>query len=337
MSKFKILITCPPMIKQINNYNEYFEKYDLDFFCPEFEQTLTEEQLIQLLPQYDGWIIGDDPATQEVLKAGKIGLLKAVVKWGVGTDNVDFEACQQLSIPITNIPNVFGEEVSDVAIGYVLNLSRQLHEIHLGHLEKKWLKPCGQSLSNKKFCLVGFGDIGRCVARKLLAFKTQVWVSDPSFSKIDGHIKPSNNYPIKLDEEILDQLKNVEIASLEECLDQADYIVVCCALNHHTYYLIDETNIRKSQKGVKIINVSRGPVVKEDDIIKLLEEGFVSAIGFDVFETEPLPLDSLLRKYPQNIFGSHNGSNTIEAVNKTSLIAIQTIWEYLLPFRYNLA
>lgn len=336
MSRFKILITCPPMIKQISSYKEYFEKYDLDFCCPEFEQTLTEQQLLQLVPQYDGWIIGDDPATEQVLEAGKAGLLKATVKWGVGTDNVDFKACQQLSIPITNIPNVFGEEVSDVAIGYVLNLSRQLHQIHLGHLEKKWLKPCGQSLFNKKFCLVGFGDIGRCVARKLLAFKTKVWVSDPSFSKIDGQIKPSDNYPIKLDQEVLDELKNVEIASLDDCLDQADYIVVCCALNQHTHYLIDETNIRKCQKGVKIINVSRGPVVKEVDVIKLLEEGFISAIGFDVFETEPLPLGSLLREYPQNIFGSHNGSNTIEAVNKTSLIAIQTIWEYLLPFRYNL-
>ena len=85
----------------------------------------------------------------------------------------------------------------------------------------------------------------------------------------------------------------------------------------------------KTKKGVKIINVARGPVIKEDDVVVLLRQEFVSAVGFDVFEIEPLSLESKLRDFPQNFYGSHNGSNTIEAVDKTSIIAINKINEFL--------
>ena len=122
-----ILVTCPPMIKMIKNYDLLFKQHNFEYFCPEFTQVLSIEELIKLVPNYDGWIIGDDPATRAVFEAGVKGKLKAAIKWGVGVDNVDFEACKDLNIPITNIPNVFGEEVSDITIGILLNLTRKLH------------------------------------------------------------------------------------------------------------------------------------------------------------------------------------------------------------------
>ena len=184
----KILVTCPPMINMIENYKDLFEKYNLEFYCPKFTQVLTVEELINLVPKYDGWIIGDDPADRIVFEEGKKGKLKAAVKWGVGVDNVDFEACKELNIPITNVPNVFGEEVSDVAIGMLLNLTRKLHDINSETKKGNWYKPAGNSLTGKKVCLIGFGDIGRCTARKLLAFNLDVYVSDPGFEKVNGKI-----------------------------------------------------------------------------------------------------------------------------------------------------
>ena len=112
-------------------------------------------------------------------------------------------------------------------------------------------------------------------------------------------------------------------------IKESDFIIVTCALNKYTHHLINRENIMKAKRGVKIINVARGPIVKEDDVVELLKENFVSAIGFDVFPTEPLPKESKLRDFPQNFYGSHNGSNTIEAVDKTSIIAINKINEYL--------
>src|SRR3546814_3100765 len=84
------------------------------------------------LPIYDGWIIGDDTATRRVFEAGKAGKLKAAVKWGIGVDTVDFAACKDLGIPIINTPNMFGGEVADVSVGYVIGLARQLFVIDRG-------------------------------------------------------------------------------------------------------------------------------------------------------------------------------------------------------------
>jgi len=321
----KILITCPPMIKMIEKYVNIFQKYNLEYFCPKFTQVMKEEELMELLPNYDGWIIGDDPATKRVFEAGVKGKLRAAVKWGVGVDNVDFDACKKLNIPITNIPNVFGEEVSDVAIGILLNLTRRLHEIDLKTKKGEWYKPAGISLTGKKVCLIGFGDIGRCTARKLLAFKLNVYVSDPGFERRNNTIICKYNKNII----VPDDIHHVNITTLDNALSNADFIVVTCALNKHTYHLVKSENILKCNKGVKIINVARGPVVSENDVCDLLNKNFISSIGFDVFEVEPLPKNSKLRNYTQNFFGSHNGSNTIEGVDRTSEIAIKKIFEFL--------
>jgi len=322
---YKILVTCPPMIKQIKNYNNLFEKNNLEYFCPNFTQVMTEDELIDILPEYDGWIIGDDPATKKVFSAAVNGKLKAAVKWGVGVDNVDFNACKDLNIPITNVPNVFGEEVSDIAIGYLISLSRKIHVIDSETKKGNWIKPCGNSLTNKKVCLIGFGDIGRSTARKLLAFNLDVNVSDPGFEKVNGKILCKYNSDILIPKE----LNKVNITNLKDAVSNCDFIIVTCALNKFTHHLVNENVIRLANRGVRIINVARGPIVNEEDVIKLLEEGYIESVGFDVFEEEPLNLNSGLRNYPQNIFGSHNGSNTIEAVNRTSHIAIDNITKFL--------
>ena len=227
------------MINQINNYNEIFKKYNMEIFCPKFKQVLNEKQLLELVPKYDGWIIGDDEVTYKILENGIKGNLKALVKWGVGTDNIDFEACKKLNLPITNIPNAFGEEVSDIAIGYLLSLTRQIHNIDNGTKNGKWLKPCGESLSGKKVCLIGFGDIGRCTARKLLAFNLNVFVSDPGFEKVDNVINCKYNSDLKID----DKLKDVEISNLDMSLKNADYVIITCSLNKNTFQLINKEKI----------------------------------------------------------------------------------------------
>lgn len=330
---FKILLTCPPMITSIKKYNNLINSNNISIHIPEFIQCMKEEDLCKIIMNYDGWIIGDDPATQKVFEAGKTGKLKAAVKWGVGVDNVDFNACKKLNIPITNIPNVFGEEVSDVAIGMLLNLTRKLHLIDYETKKGNWIKPSGNSLSGKKVCLIGLGDIGRYTAKKLIAFNLNVYVSDPACSKVNGKIKYNyghgfNEYTPELSK-LLDSINDVEVTDLNTALENADFIIITCSLNKHTQHLINKDNILKSNKGVKIINVARGPIVKEEDVVELLETGYIESVGFDVFEIEPLPKDSKLRNFPQNIYGSHNSSNTIEAVDKVSMIAIEHILKFL--------
>ena len=321
----KILITCPPMIKQIKKFDEKFKEFGMKYFCPEFTQTLTENELLKIVPLYDGWIIGDDQATKKVFEKGVLGKLKAVVKWGVGVDNVDINACEELGLSFTNIPKVFGEEVSDVAIGYMICLARKLHCIDRCVKNGEWIKPCGISLYNKKVCQIGFGDIGKCLSRKLMSFNMQIYVSDPEFFQNEN-----NEIISKYDNRKLDDIfKNIKLTNLNEAVFNADFIIIVCALNKSTYHLVNKDLIIRANKGVKIINVARGPIVVEKDVIELLENKYIDSIAFDVFEDEPLKYTNKLIEFPQNMFGSHNASNTIEGVEKTSLLAINYINKFL--------
>ncbi len=321
----KILITCPPMIKRIDFYKTILDKYNMDYDIPEFTQTMSEPELIRIVGNYDGWIIGDDPATRKVLTAGKNGKLKSAVKWGVGVDNVDFNACKDLNIKIDNIPAVFGEEVSDIAIGYLICLSRDIHNINSEVRRGIWYKPSGVSLCNKKICLVGFGDIGRTTARKLLAFNMDVYVSDPGFEKINNKLVCKYNNNLHID----DVLNKIKLCLLNDALYNADFIIVTCQLNSSTLNLLNKNNLITTKRGVRIINVSRGQIINELDMIELLHDGHIDSVGLDVFENEPVAVDNELLQFKKNIFGSHNASNTIEAVDKVSFIAIDKLYNFM--------
>ena len=139
-------------------------------------QTLSVEELIQFVPEHDGWIIGDDPAIRAVFEAGSRGRLKAAVKWGVGVDNVDFVAAKEFNIPVANTPNMFGAEVADVVTCYVIGLAREVFWIDRQVRDGDWPKPRGMSLQGKRVALVGYGDIGKHVAKRLSALEMHVVV-----------------------------------------------------------------------------------------------------------------------------------------------------------------
>ncbi|MCS6967775.1 MAG: phosphoglycerate dehydrogenase [Cytophagales bacterium] len=306
----RVLLTCPPMIGQIREFQHLFAKAGVEVFIPEFIQTLPEEKLLELVPKFDGWIIGDDPVTERVLVAGKAGKLKACVKWGIGMDNVDLAACKKLGIPISNTPYMFGNEVADLAISYLLALARHTFIIHKGVLEGKWPKPAGISLQGKTVAILGYGDIGMHVAKRLVAFDVQVVAYDP-YTRFR------------------DKIQGVEFQSFPNGLSYADFLVITCALTPETYHLINANILSLVKHGIRIVNVSRGAVIDEQALVEALESGKVAAAALEVFEREPLPLDSPLRRFEQCIFGTHNGSNTVEAVHRASIKAIELLFGFL--------
>ena len=233
----KILLTCPPMINQLEKLKTELDKYGFDIHVPEFTAVMSGDKLCEIIGNYDGWIIGDDQCTEKVIATGKKGKLKALVKWGVGVDNVDFAACKKHNIPVTNTPAMFGEEVSDIAINYLLTLTRETHIINNKVRTGNWYKPAGRTLTGLKVALVGFGDIGRCVARKCLAFNLKVNVSDPGFyHDLERKIKCKYNEEL----EIPQNIQEVTICdNLQEAVKWCDYIVVTCSLNKHTNKMIN--------------------------------------------------------------------------------------------------
>jgi len=305
----RILCTCPPMIGAIDSLREEFARRGAEVVCPKFRQTLSERELIDLVPGYDGWIIGDDPATAKVFAAGRAGKLQAAVKWGVGTDNVDFPGAKAAGFEVANTPGMFSEEVSDVAVAYLLGLARDLFVIDRGVRAGQWPKPSGSSLSGKVVALAGFGNIGRATARKLLAFGMKVIAYDPYFQP--------------------DPALDVENAAWPERLAEADFVVLTCALTESSRHMVNAETLARMKPDVRIINVGRGPLIDEQALLAALQSGHVASAALEVFEEEPLPEASPLRGFDRCIFGSHNSSNTKEAVHRTSLKAIEILFQQL--------
>lgn len=306
----KVLVSCPPMLGMLNNFIDYAHTNNIELFPVKITQTLSENELINLLPNFDGWIIGDDPATRKVFEAGKNGKLKAAVKWGIGVDNVDFIACQEFNIPITNTPFMFGSEVADIALAYVIGLARHLFYIHIENkLNKSWIKPAGISLSGKNIAVIGFGDIGQNLVKRLLTCDMNVTVYDPFVTKIN--------------------IPNVNQEIWPNNVENMDFIVFTCSLNKDNYHMLNSNVFKLCKDGVYIINVARGPLIDENALIEALKNGKVNAVALDVFEVEPLDDNSFLRVSPYNILGSHNGSNTKDAVIRASISAIDNLSLFL--------
>ena len=302
---FKVLVTCPPMLKQIDQFRDLFASLDIEITTPDVVQTLSVEQLIEIVPLHDGWIIGDDPATEEVFTAAKSGKLKAAVKWGIGVDNVDFSACKKLGIPITNTPGMFGTEVADLAMCYILGLARDAFFIDREIRKGGWPKPAGISLPGKTLGIVGLGDIGRNIAKRASAHELNIIGWDPYAKSLPDYIKLSGTFP----------------ADVALC----DFIVFACALTEDNHHLFNESILDVLKPGVRVVNVSRGPLIMESALLKGLDSGVISSAALDVFEVEPLVQTSEFLTHPKCIVGSHNGSNTIDAVIRASHETIRLI------------
>lgn len=306
----KVLVTCPPMLRQIDKFSDDFAKLGWDVTAPDVVQTMTEDELIELVPQHEGWIIGDDPATAKVMQAGSQGNLRAAVKWGIGVDNVDFDACKALNLPIINTPNMFGAEVADIAVGYVVALARETFQIDAAVRQGEWPKPTGISLADKTVALVGFGDIGKNTAKRLLAADMKIIAYDPA--------APDDP-----------KLSAVEREQWPKRIDEADFIVLTCSLTKSSHHMLNAEVLEKAKPGVRVVNVGRGPLVKEADLEAALQSGQVYSAALDVFEIEPLPQSSYLLTHPRCVFGSHNASNTIDGVLRTSKEAIRKLSDFL--------
>lgn len=306
----RVLVTCPPMLGMIDDFRPIFDRHGVEVTAPRVVQTLSVAELKEIVPQHDGWIIGDDPATRDVFTAGRAGRLRAAVKWGIGVDNVDFAACAELGIPIVNTPNMFGGEVADIAVGYVIALARETFAIDRGVRQGEWPKPRGISLAGKTVALVGFGDIGKSAAKRLLAADMTVIAYDPVAADTR-------------------ELAKVERADWPKRLEEADFIVVTCALTPSSRHMLNEETLSKSKDGVRVVNVGRGPIIDQTALEAALRAAKVHSAALDVFEIEPLPMDSYLRTHPRCVFGSHNASNTADAVTRTSEIAIARLMAFL--------
>ena len=302
----KVLVTCHHLLRHIDRYKPRFEAAGVDLVLPEaVGQQFSAQEMLDLIRGVDTCILGDDFIDRAVLETGKEEGLKAIVKWGIGTDSIDKESARELGIPVRNTPGTFGEEVADAAFSLILLLARGYHKMHASVAGGGWLKIQGRSLAGKTLGVVGLGSIGRAVGRRGTAFGMSVVGSD----RVDMPL------------EVLSP-NGIAQKSFEEVLIISDYLVLACTLTAENRHLIDAGTLAKMKPGANLVNVARGPLVKESDLAEALKSGHIGAAGLDVFEVEPLPGNSPLRGLDNVVFGTHNGSNTREGVERVNEITV---------------
>ena len=301
------------MIGMIDRFKKDFEKAKFEVTVPNFTQEMREEDLIEIIGDYDGWIIGDDPATARVIRSGVNGRLKACMRWGVGTDNIDFAAFEKYQIPVENTPKVFGREVADLACHYVTALARQTYKINEQVKQGYWYKPIGTSLWATKALIIGMGDIGKNLAKRLHAHDVDVYYSDPFVQTSDISTPVTKR-------------------SWPEGAHDVDFVIFTAPLNESTQHMLNHETIKFLKKGIKIVNVGRGALISEDALISGIDMGIIHSAAIDVFESEPFRSETHTKFHKRSekfIFGSHNGSNTFEAVQHVSRLTIRKLQQFL--------
>ncbi len=304
----KILITCSHLVRHIEEHIQELKNHNIQWteLNPENQQ-FNADEMLEILPGFEFIIAGDDELSEKVIYESFSRGLKAIIKWGIGVDNIDINAAKKYNIPIFNTPNVFGSEVAEQALSFILNLSRSTHIIDKNVREGNWYKYEGNSLIGKNIGIIGFGSIGKEIAKRSLAFGMNVSFYDPFLQ---------NNTP-------RDHIfKNV---SFEELCETSDFIILACSLNKDNKYIINYESISKMLKKPYIVNVSRGQLIKEEDLIKAIKDKKIKGAGLDVFNIEPLPVESELIKMNECILGSHNSSNTYEAVKRVNKMTIDMV------------
>lgn len=308
---YNALITCPHLQEEIDTFISQLKENGITVHCPSVVQQLDENDLLPIIGNYDGVIAGDDHFTSGVLH--KAERLKILIKWGIGMDGIDLDTAKELGIKVKNTPHTLSDEVSDVVIGYIILLARQLHKIDREIRKGKWPNISGITLRDKILGIIGVGSIGKALTIKAQALGMKVIGYDkvsipPSFIKKTGIVQ----------------------TDLKDLLRSSDFISVNSSLSNENYHMLGSDEFKTMKKGAYIINTSRGALIDEEALTSALKNGKIGGAALDVFESEPLPHDNELLNIENCILGSHNSSNTVEARSRINEIAIRLLIEGLL-------
>ena len=239
---------------------------------------LGDDHLKAIVADADYAISGQVAVSGEVLRAAK--RLKLLHKWGVGVDNLDIEAARELGIKVARTTGSNSVAVAEFTIGLMICALRNIPHLHVDLHRGKWQNRRGHGpflLSGKTVGLVGFGAIGKAVARRLSGFGCSILYNKPRRLAVASEAD-----------------LGVEFANLPALLARSDVVSLHCPLTAETAGLIDRAALTSMKRTAVLINAARGGIVVEDDLLWALRNAVIHAAAVDVYDVEPLPADSPL-------------------------------------------
>jgi len=277
--------------------------------------TISGQELLGIVPNYDALVVRSrTKVTRDVIQSAQ--RLKAIVRAGVGLDNVDVESAKQRGIQVLTTPAASTSSVAELTVTLMLNALRQVSLADRSMKEGKWIKSklIGQELKGKTVGVIGIGGrIGGEVARILSAgFRASVL----GYDIVDVRQRAAD-------------LKVTIIEDLDDLLARSDIVTVHVTYSPSTHHLLNEKRIAAMKKGSVLINTSRGDIVDGHALLKALKEKHLSGAGLDVFHNEPPQeeWEKELVTLPDGVTvcTCHIGAQTTEAQNTASIMAAEVL------------
>jgi D-3-phosphoglycerate dehydrogenase len=290
-----ILFTAPYMLPFKDRFIPILEHFGCQVLIPKVHERLNEEEILAYAGKFDATICGDDRYSSRVLDKCA-PRLKVISKWGTGIDSIDKKYAESLGIKVCNTPNAFTLPVADSVLGYMLAFARLHPWMDRAMKNGEWNKIPGRSLSDCTLGVVGVGNIGKAVLCRARGFGMKLLGNDiipipPDFLAENG----------------------VEMTDLKTLLNRSDFISINCTLNPTSQHLINEKALGWVKPNAVIINTARGPIIEETALIAALQHRKLAGAALDVFEVEPLPDDSPLKKMDNVMLAPHNSNSSPSA------------------------
>ncbi|MDP7010428.1 MAG: phosphoglycerate dehydrogenase [Verrucomicrobiota bacterium] len=249
--------------------------------CP-----LSVDDLKTELPGVDAVIAASDDFCAELLGAEEAKDLKIIQRWGVGYDAIDVEAATSAGIVVGYLPGFLDDVVADYHWALMLGMARRIPWGQASMLEGTWKPAWGHDVVGRTLGIVGCGRIGTAVARRARGFEMRVLGFDPM---------PSDTA----------REAGVEFVSLEELLEQSDFVSLNTAATSENRGIIGEPELRRMKESAYLINTARGSLLDEAAMVRALGEGWIAGAALDCFEKEPLAADHPLRSAPNILLCPH--------------------------------
>lgn len=272
---------------------------------------LTEERMLELAGDFDGFLCGDDGITQAVIDKS-LPRLKVISKYGIGLDKIDVDYATSQKIPVLFTPGVNHTTVAEHTFGLLIGITKHIVTTAAAARNGEWLRLTGHEIMGLTIGIVGLGRIGKEVAIRANAFGMKVIA-----------------YDIYWDEAFAEKHGVGRCESMDDVLVNSDVVSLHCFLSDETRGIINKDKIAEMRDGAIVLNCARGELVITEDMNEALHSGKIGGYGADVLDVEPPPADHPLLTAPNTVITSHIGSRTHESVIRQATMATENLLRFL--------
>lgn len=304
--------------------------HDSGFEVVKARGPLNEDQLLTYIGdgnRFDGFLCGEDDFNARVLQAAA-PRAKIISKYGVGLDKIDLPEAERLGIRVTNTPGVNHTTVAELTFGLLLSLTRLIPEHNANVHKCEWRRQTGHELAGKTFGILGFGRVGKEVAKRAMAFGMNVRIFNTSWSA------QHQQFVTDLGKVFADPALGSPGLTIQRCprddelFTESDVIAVHMSLTRDNQQFINRRRLNYCRRGVYIINVSRGALVDQRAVAEAIRSGLVGGYAADVLDPEPVQPDNPLVGLHNVHLTPHVGSRTYESVVRQGSAAVDNLTRF---------